>query len=200
LKDAADLARAGLERLLHRSALTAQVEHDASRSAVFLAMGRDRADGVIALHPLTKSLEVQWKMGTNRPLYEAEEKFSCALAQKMGASPAFNPFWKILNLPVSVHNLGGCPLGENRETGVIDCNGEVFDYPGLFVLDGAAIPVAIGANPSHTIAAVAERNVERAIRKYTGKPDWSAPDAKNARAIDDPLSKTTVPAGGVAKL
>jgi len=200
LRDAGDLARAGLERLLHRSVLSPQVEHDASRSAVFLAMGRDKADGVISLHPLTKSLEIEWNVKTNRPLYVVEENFSRALAQKMGASPAFSPFWKLLDLPVSVHNLGGCPLGDKRETGVVDANGEVFDYPGLFVLDGAAIPVAIGANPSHTIAAVAERNVERAIRKYTGSPNWSAPESKNARPIEDPLTKINVPSDGVPQL
>jgi cholesterol oxidase len=101
---------------------------------------------------------------------------------------------------VSVHNLGGCPLGDDRAIGVVDANGEVFDYPGLFVLDGAAIPVAIGANPSHTIAAVAERNVERAIRKYTGKKTWTAPEGAFAAPIDDPLSAVKIPQGGVLAL
>jgi hypothetical protein len=32
-------------------------------------------------------------------------------------------------------------------------NGELHNYPGLFVLDGAALPAATGVNPSHTIAA-----------------------------------------------
>jgi cholesterol oxidase len=160
-------------------------------------MGRDKADGVIRLHPLTKSLEIEWNVKTNRPLYAAEENFLRALAQKMAATPAYNPFWRLLDLPVSVHNLGGCPLGDNRESGVVEANGEVFDYPGLFVLDGAAIPVAIGANPSHTIAAVAERNIERMIRKYTDNSNWSAPDAKSARPIEDPLSKIRVPPDGV---
>jgi cholesterol oxidase len=194
------LSRAGLERLLHQSASQPGLQGDADRSAIFLAMGRDKADGVISLHPLTKALEIEWNMKSNRPLYDAEEGFSRALAQKMGAAPAFNPFWRLLDLPVSVHNLGGCPLGDNPATGVVDVNGEVFDYPGLFVLDGAAIPVAIGANPSHTIAAVAERNVERAIRKFTGIQTWKAPEAAFAKGIDDPLSDVKIPPNGVPPL
>jgi hypothetical protein len=78
-----------------------------------------------------------------------------------------------------------------------DLQMSLFNYPGLFVLDGAAIPVAIGANPSHTIAAVAERNVEAAIRKYSANHGWKAPEAAFAQPIDDPLSDVTIPPEGV---
>jgi cholesterol oxidase len=33
----------------------------------------------------------------------------------------------------------------------------VFGYPGLYVIDGSAVSANIGANPSLTIAALAER-------------------------------------------
>lgn len=47
--------------------------------------------------------------------------------------------------------------GPSADEGVVDPWGEVFGHPGLFVVDGAAIPRPIGLNPARTIAAVAER-------------------------------------------
>jgi cholesterol oxidase len=200
LKDLGMLSRVELENLLRKSGAPPEARAEADHSAVFLAMGRDSSDGRISLHPLTFSLEIEWNRGANAALYDAEERFSKALAQKLGGDAAFNPFWQILRLPVSVHNLGGCPLGAAISDGVADANGEVFNYPGLFVTDGAAIPTAIGANPSHTIAAVAERNVQAAIRKYGADRNWSAPEAAMAPHIDDPLSDVTVPPQGVPPL
>jgi cholesterol oxidase len=40
---------------------------------------------------------------------------------------------------------------------VVDHRGAVFGYPGLYVIDGAIVPEALGVNPSRTIAALAER-------------------------------------------
>jgi cholesterol oxidase len=186
-KDLANLSRLGLEDLLASSGATANPHPEADRSAVFLAMGRDHADGRISLHALSHSLEIEWNLASNEPLYDAEQRFAEAFAQTAGGEAAFNPFWKLLHLPVSVHNLGGCPLADTPAQGVIDANGEVFNYPNLFVLDGAAIPVAIGANPSHTIAAVAERNIRIAIRRFIGNAAWEAPEFRLARPIQDPL-------------
>jgi cholesterol oxidase len=83
--------------------------------------------------------------------------------------------------------------------GVANACGEVFGYPGVFVLDGAAIPVAIGANPSHTITAIAERNIEAAIRRIINDPTWHPPEAP-ASPLVDPLSNVIIPPGGVPPL
>ena len=54
------------------------------------------------------------------------------------------------------------PAGEEIYT---DAYGRVHGHPGLYVLDGAAIPGSTGAvNPSLTIAALAERNIAEIIR------------------------------------
>jgi len=157
-------------------------------TAVFLAMGRDRANGVLALDPLTRALRVSWDVASNAPLYAAEEQFSTDVANAMGGAVAFNPLWHRLHRPVSVHNLGGCVMADDEAKGVTDASGEVFGYPGLYVLDGGALPAATGVNPSHTIAAVAERNVEGAIRKLTGNAAWRAPEAASAEPVKDPLA------------
>jgi cholesterol oxidase len=57
---------------------------------------------------------------------------------------------------LTLHPLGGCRMAATPESGVVDHRGQVFDYPNLFVVDGAVVPAAIGRNPSHTIAALAE--------------------------------------------
>ncbi|HEY4186323.1 MAG TPA: GMC oxidoreductase, partial [Polyangia bacterium] len=41
--------------------------------------------------------------------------------------------------------------------GVVNHRGEVWNYPGLYVTDGASLPSALAVNPSLTIAAIAER-------------------------------------------
>ena len=51
-------------------------------------------------------------------------------------------------------------MANDPRNGVVDHAGRVFGETGLFVVDGAVIPRAIGRNPSRTIAAVAERAVE----------------------------------------
>ncbi len=67
----------------------------------------------------------------------------------------------LLNMPTTAHILGGCPFGRSAEDGVIDLNCEVFNYPGLYVVDGSIMPANPGVNPSLTIAALAEYAMSR---------------------------------------
>jgi cholesterol oxidase len=193
-KGAELLSESEIENLLRDAGAgkSGTVSPETDRSAICLAMGRDRANGRIALHPRTHNLEIDRDLPLNLPLYHAEDRFVSDLAKAMGGDAAVNPFWRLLHLPVSVHNLGGCPIADSSAHGVSDGYGEVFRYPGLFVLDGAALPAAMGANPSHTIAAVAERNIEAAIRRFTGNKDWRAPEAAAARPLIEPLSGVVV--------
>ena len=167
-------------------------------SMVFLAMGRDSADGRIELLPLTRELCVRWNLRDNLGLYETEQRLCTDVARQLGGEVALNPFWQALRLPVSVHNLGGCLLADDPRHGVVDGTGEVFGYPNLYVLDGACLPSATGVNPSHTIAAVAERNIEAAIRRMPGLTRWVAPEREHAVPVADPLAAVRVPRGGTA--
>jgi cholesterol oxidase len=68
-----------------------------------------------------------------------------------------------------VHPLGGCPLGATPAEGVVDpVTGQVHNYPGLHVADGSVMPGTVGANPSFTIAALANRFAD-AILQEEGK-------------------------------
>ena len=61
------------------------------------------------------------------------------------------------NKPLTAHFLGGCAIGDSRETGVIDPYQRVYGHPGLHIADGSAISANLGVNPSLTITAQAER-------------------------------------------
>ncbi|MEJ7727586.1 MAG: GMC family oxidoreductase [Polyangiaceae bacterium] len=57
--------------------------------------------------------------------------------------------------------LGGACMGADAGSGVIDSDHRVFGYPGLWVVDGAAVSANPGVNPSLTITALAERAMSR---------------------------------------
>ena len=61
------------------------------------------------------------------------------------------------NRPLTAHFSGGCTIGRDPETGVIDPCQRVFGHDGLHVVDGSAITANLGVNPSLTITAQAER-------------------------------------------
>ncbi len=63
----------------------------------------------------------------------------------------------LLRTPATAHILGGCCIGKDAATGVIDERHEVFGYPGLYVCDGSVVPGNLAVNPSLTISALAER-------------------------------------------
>ena len=60
-------------------------------------------------------------------------------------------------MPLTAHFLGGCPISDQPDRGVVDPYHRVWGYPGLHVVDGSAISANLGVNPSLTITAQAER-------------------------------------------
>lgn len=60
------------------------------------------------------------------------------------------------NRPTTAHILGGCPMAESGESGVVDKELRVHGYPDMLIIDGSVIQGNIGVNPSLTITAMAE--------------------------------------------
>ena len=79
------------------------------------------------------------------------------LAEVIGGTPINVIMESLMNQSTTAHILGGCHMGSSAENGVIGTNHEVFNYPGLYVVDGAAVSANVGVNPSLTITAMAER-------------------------------------------
>ena len=84
-----------------------------------------------------------------------------AFAQRINGIPQSTINEVLLDTPSTAHILGGCGIGRDETTGVIDERHEVFNYPGLYVADGAVIPANLGVNPSLTITAMAERAMSK---------------------------------------
>ena len=78
------------------------------------------------------------------------------LAAKMGAR-TYGSWFEMADLPATAHVLGGSPIGDSVDTGVIDPWHRVYGHPGLHVTDGSAVSANLGVNPSLTITAQAER-------------------------------------------
>jgi choline dehydrogenase-like flavoprotein len=181
------------------------------RSQVFASMGDDGAAGRLAMVDGWERVRsdgaicVDWPGAAQAQTFARQDRI-LSRTQGFGALYLRNPLWKPLpgNLATlfsgpapegklfTVHPLGGCPMGDDAASGVVDDLGRVFDPPddsearergnisrthdGLLVLDGSIVPVALGVNPLLTITALAERAVEgyAALRNWT--LDAAAPD------------------------
>jgi len=78
------------------------------------------------------------------------------LAEEIGGFPG-SSVGEVLNRPMTAHFLGGCPISDSPDTGVVDPYHRLYGHPGISVVDGSAISANLGVNPSLTITAQAER-------------------------------------------
>ncbi|MEZ5403340.1 MAG: GMC family oxidoreductase [Bryobacteraceae bacterium] len=62
--------------------------------------------------------------------------------------------------PRTNHELGGCRMGTDPKTSVLDQWCRSHDVPNLFVVDGSAFPSASEKNPTHTMMALAARTAK----------------------------------------
>jgi cholesterol oxidase len=63
----------------------------------------------------------------------------------------------LISAPFTAHFVGGCVIGSDAKSGVIDAYHRAFNYPTLHIVDGSTITANLGVNPSLTITAQAER-------------------------------------------
>ena len=82
----------------------------------------------------------------------------------------------LISAPFTAHFVGGCVIGADEKTGVIDPYHRVYNYPTLHVVDGASITANLGVNPSLTITAQAER----AMSLWPNKGEADQRPAQNA--------------------
>jgi cholesterol oxidase len=105
-----------------------------------------------------KGLQSATPGGKSAPAYIPEaNKAAMTYARVSNGIPHNSLIESVLNMSVTAHILGGCVMGANLTDGVVDSNHQVYGCPGLYIVDGSAIPANVGVNPSLTITAMAER-------------------------------------------
>jgi cholesterol oxidase len=122
----------------------------------YLGMGDDAADGRMRLRG--GELDIVWSHRRSRAMFSQMEDAMRRISTAAGGkyTPSFLWRWPMRKL-LTAHPLGGCVMSDSEADGVVSHQGEVWNYPGLYVTDGASLPSGLSVNPSLTIAAVAER-------------------------------------------
>jgi len=192
------------------------------RTQIFAAFGDDGARGRLEMVNGWESwdwdgaITVAWPKAGDERVYALQDR---VLGIDWGSGGAYlrSPLWQPLpsklsaalsgekpgSKVLSVHPLGGCPMGNDCETGVVDDIGRVFDlegqtttYEGLLVLDGSIVPGALGTNPLLTITALAERAVER----YADTQGWTSRSHLDPLPPGPPQIGVTQPARAETRL
>ncbi|MCO4746263.1 MAG: GMC family oxidoreductase [Proteobacteria bacterium] len=61
------------------------------------------------------------------------------------------------------HLFGGAVMGSDPTRSVVDANGKVHHYDGLYVADASALPTVLGVNPQHTIMGIAKLRAQQLL-------------------------------------
>ena len=137
------------------------VRHWSERTVIALVM--QTIDNSITVFSTRSRLTGRWHLssrqghGTPNPTWiPVANQAVRTMAEIVGGKPG-GSIGEPFNRPLTAHFIGGCTIGADETTGVIDPYQRMFGHPGLHVVDGSAISANLGVNPSLTITAQAER-------------------------------------------
>lgn len=105
----------------------------------------------------------------------------------------------LVSAPFTAHFVGGCVIGSDEKSGVIDPYHRVWNYPTLHVIDGSTLTANLGVNPSLTITAQAER----ALSLWPNKGDEDLRPSQGESYVRIPAippRAPVVPEGAVGEL
>ncbi|MCF8571084.1 GMC oxidoreductase [Gordonia sp. HY002] len=131
-----------------------------AHSTMMVGYGVSRSRGALRYDASTGDSRLHWPAGGDRKIqwghiHPTALKIAGEGAVLTDSNRFLNTTW---------HPLGGAAMGA-----VCDLEGRVHGQKGLYVIDGALIPgTAAACNPSMTIAAVAERALDRIVRSDVG--------------------------------
>ncbi|MBU6279802.1 MAG: GMC family oxidoreductase [Actinomycetales bacterium] len=131
----------------------------------------ERAVISLVMQPVDNSLTLvgargllgRWKLTTRQdastpaPTYlPVAQDVVQRVARRIGGVAGASVF-ENFDAALTAHFVGGCVIGADSNSGVIDAYHRAFGHEGLHVVDGSAITANLGVNPSLTITAQAER-------------------------------------------
>jgi cholesterol oxidase len=147
-----------------------------ARLQTFFAVSHDSASGRFVLDE--DRLTLQWPTAKDEPVYKRLDDILSSIVGEAGGSYVKNPLAGTVmgHQPATAHPLGGCGMGRERDDGVVNHKGQVFDagrgrsatavHEGLYIVDGAVMPRSLGVNPLFTITALAERALLHMAQDY----------------------------------
>ena len=119
----------------------------------YLKMSYTRKWWRFGARTMNTNLDSKGKLPSKIPI---GEEVAETIANKTGGFTMAAITNSLLNIPTTAHILGGCIMGDTIDSGVVNENLEVFNYPDMYIIDGSIIPSNLGVNPSLTITAVSE--------------------------------------------
>jgi cholesterol oxidase len=153
-----------------------------NHTQTYLVMAHDDESGQIRVdHGRPR---IRWPNAGKQPIYDTVEKTLEAATVALGGEYVRNPisFDELGNRLVTVHPLGGCAMADAAADGVVDQAGRVYTgtadntvHAGLYVMDGAVMPMSLGVNPLLTISALAERNCAQLAAARGWQIDYASP-------------------------
>lgn len=111
--------------------------------------------------PVVKKLSAKLREKPTPQFIPAANEAAKSMARKIDGIPQSAVTEVLFNIPLSAHILGGCVIGKDADSGVVDKYGRVFGYKNMYITDGSVIPANLGVNPSLTITALAEYMMSR---------------------------------------
>jgi cholesterol oxidase len=152
-----------------------------NHTQTYLVMAHDDESGQITVeHGRPR---IRWPNAGKQPIYATIEKTLEAATRALGGDYVRDPISANLlgERLVTVHPLGGCAMADSAENGVVDQAGRVFSgttgaavHDGLYVMDGAVMPISLGVNPLLTISALAERNCAQLAAAHGWQIDYTS--------------------------
>jgi len=113
----------------------------------------------VELHPTEKDqyglpmVRSHWELGeSDWKRWRDMQKWCRSILESSGAEVL-----ETVNVPEMNHELGGCRMGTDPQTSVVDANCRAHEVENLFIVDGSVFPAASEKNPTLTIMAVAAR-------------------------------------------